>query len=959
MTDVNGAGGQGAAAKRPTIDSPSSQRTNSVSSHSGTGSNPTNSEKDKQREDSAFRSDSSSPLLDTEPLPMDDHSNCPYCHKQFRKPRVLDCLHSMCEDCIIAQLDGRRDPKTLPANHNRKDSNIDCELEVPKERPTPPGVIRCPICAQESHVGNDVRYVHLMLLDYVRIEESEESQGLEAQRRCRACKSEQPSVAVCKQCQSDLCSNCLIAHSQMRMFDGHVTKTYAELEQLGQTREVRPVLCPSHSQVYKMFCMTCEALACKVCLENEHGPHKVVEVDRVTLQIQDQIKKLADSVERKWTNSMNEWNSVPDHSASLHNQYENAKAKIELVAEDLQRLIEEVKVQKLAELEEIRHTLEQNIEDLYRKINVNESRVNDALSFTRRLLEKTNGMETLASRKKVMQQLNNLLHTMPALNIQVEIEFATPTRKQMEENLARHVFGNVVGQTLSNPKDRSTESTPPASATISRMSQESMTGSIGGIAGNEWTRTTSVPNNLGAIGGERNKKAAAAQANQNGGSGSRDGSQTATARMEPFGWPPSSNPPELPPPKDLANPQQIQPPTPSTPLGGLLGSINPLAPSAPAVGTTNPPPFGLPPSTTNKTIIPPSSLAPSTNSMTNLPTAASIYNNYQWPGTATSPLDAAAAAELQSQLAAAAVAAGLGGTNAFRGMNLSSLSSLTSLQNSIGNFNNLALQQEFQKIQTAAAQQLLLQNNLATNPMMRLGNLSGLRGAGAGTGVDQTTAQALLGMRNLSLGNMGPGGVSVVGGAMDPSGGNNALVNAINAANMGTNQQRASPQEAGSRPPDLRIHSVFGTSQQGSTIRELHCPSGFCLSENDDILIADTNNHRIIVCGPPHPWKIGRPGTDDGQLCFPRKVVALRGADAVRYVVLDKGVDGKTRAQIFNQGGEFVKRINMTSFVPRGGIEVAAATCTNIGQLVLVDSAGMVYCIGIFFNLIHHDQSKY
>ena len=57
---------------------------------------------------------------------------------------------------------------------------------------------------------------------------------------------------------------------------------------------------------------------------------------------------------------------------------------------------------------------------------------------------------------------------------------------------------------------------------------------------------------------------------------------------------------------------------------------------------------------------------------------------------------------------------------------------------------------------------------------------------------------------------------------------------------------------------------------------------------------------------------------DDGQLCFPRKVVALRGADAVRYVVLDKGVDGKTRAQIFNQGGEFVKRINMSkSFIFR------------------------------------------
>lgn len=148
------------------------------------------------------------------------------------------------------------------------------------------------------------------------------------------------------------------------------------------------------------------------------------------------------------------------------------------------------------------------------------------------------------------------------------------------------------------------------------------------------------------------------------------------------------------------------------------------------------------------------------------------------------------------------------------------------------------------------------------------------------------------------------------------------------------------------RVSDLKVHSVFGTSQQGSTIRELHCPSGFCLSDTDDILIADTNNHRVVVCGPPHPWKIGRPGTDDGQLCFPRKVIALRG-ESVRYVVLDKGGDGKTRAQIFEARGEFVKRLNMVSLVPRGGIEVSAASATPSGQLLLVDTAGFVYAIDV------------
>lgn len=49
----------------------------------------------------------------------------------------------MCEDCVIAQIDGRNDTK-----RNALD-NTDFELEQSKNaRPIPPGVIRCPICYQ-------------------------------------------------------------------------------------------------------------------------------------------------------------------------------------------------------------------------------------------------------------------------------------------------------------------------------------------------------------------------------------------------------------------------------------------------------------------------------------------------------------------------------------------------------------------------------------------------------------------------------------------------------------------------------------------------------------------------------------------------------------------------------------------------------------------------------------------
>ncbi|VDP30675.1 unnamed protein product [Heligmosomoides polygyrus] len=700
-------------------------------------------------------SNTSSPLLNTEPLPLDDQSHCPYCHKDFRKPRVLDCLHSMCEDCIIAQLDGRRDAQKATDQSGRNPT--DCELETPKlkERPTPPGVIRCPVCAQESHVGNDVRYVHTMLLDYVRLAENEEAVG---ERRCRACKSEQPAIAVCKQCQSDLCSNCLSAHGVMRMFEGHEVMTYVEMEQRGQRGDVRPVQCPTHSLPYKMLCATCETLCCKVCLEMEHLNHKVVDVNaRVVFTIQSEIEKLADKVEKKWRDSMAEWSAIPDRSASLHDQYEAAKVHVEMAFDDLLKALEEAKANKL---EETRQKQEVAIEDLYRKMNLNEARVSDALRFARNLLSKSNGMELLASRRKVVQQLNNLAHTMPALGIQVELEYQPLSKKQLDTHM-NAICGNVIGKPfLRNGIFKcfffeTATTQQPAGQQIQQIQGDfiparGVSATLPG--GTEWNRTLSnghgSASDLGAIGVERKKTNGVVPSRITGPGG------------DAFGWPPSSHPPDLPSPSPPIPLKDVAPPSFTAGGAGIIGQPTSANPTVTASG---------------------------------------------------------------------------------------------------GNVSESYL--------------LLL---LYSEP---------------------------------------PGKAE---------------------ASSGVETQRVW----------LKHFSVFGTSQQGSSMRELHCPSGFCLSESDDILIADTNNHRIVVCGPPHPWKIGRPGTDDGQLCFPRKVIALK-SDVTRYAVLDKGVDGKTRAQLFDQRGDFIKRINMVPLVPRGGIEVSAASCTSSGHLLLVDTSGVVYCIDV------------
>uniref|UniRef100_A0A1I7TEK0 B box-type domain-containing protein n=1 Tax=Caenorhabditis tropicalis TaxID=1561998 RepID=A0A1I7TEK0_9PELO len=850
--------------------------------------NTQNSGTSSLNEQDPIRSTSSSPLFGTEPLPEDDHACCPYCQHEFRKPRVLDCLHSMCEDCIIAQLDGHLQAKSAAIEEKKRAASamLDCELETPtiKERPTPPGVIRCPICAQESHVGNDVRYVHAMLLDFVRLAEMQEVEveKMVANHRkpCTACKSEQEAIAFCEQCSSDLCENCTTAHTVMNLFEGHEVTTFEDLRSRGAHPELRQVMCSTHNQHMRFLCAACETAACKQCLEIDHLNHKIIDInDLVINAIREDVTSTVDRVEKKYNNSVADMNSLPDKSQQLNEQYDVAKYRLEKHYDDLRNALEENHQKMLNELEDARMRQEANIDDMYRKSHVNEARVHDAINFTRRLLTKGNGLELVVSRKKVIQQFGNLSHAIPSNGNQVELEFTTPSKKQID-HFVHQLAGNIVGRVIQPTVKDVTNSTDMSDRAERGASQSGIrSNSVNNTASHDdWCRPVYQQNSqLGAIGGERKKNTV------NGTNGTRGNGDLNTFG----GWPPSSHPPEstTPPPTTVPQP---------------LLSGNPTQTTVPIVSQQQ---LANLPNAAAMAAVAAAGIRPDLVAMANHIDLSALANGSATGNQATLPESIFPLWPSRTGIPAVPTPTTTG---------LSSNASAAYMQ---------------QKL--AAAQLQALSHRL--NPqMLSMGNLR-----------SNTALQEILAMNAMNSLAINPQLSSAAAAAL-------AATAAANSASATTATDGVQVQNSSStqRVSDLKVHSVFGTSQQGSTIRELHCPSGFCLSDTDDILIADTNNHRVVVCGPPHPWKIGRPGTDDGQLCFPRKVIALRG-DVVRYVVLDKGGDGKTRAQIFEARGEFVKRLNMMSLVPRGGIEVSAAAATPNGQLLLVDTAGFVYSIDV------------
>lgn len=74
------------------------------------------------------------------------------------------------------------------------------------------------------------------------------------------------------------------------------------------------------------------------------------------------------------------------------------------------------------------------------------------------------------------------------------------------------------------------------------------------------------------------------------------------------------------------------------------------------------------------------------------------------------------------------------------------------------------------------------------------------------------------------------------------------------------------------KPRSIQIKHKFGRLGQGNG--QLSSPHGFCLGADEEIIIADTFNHRICIFDKNGQYKdqFGKQGKEDGHLWYPRKV---------------------------------------------------------------------------------------
>ncbi|KAJ8297904.1 hypothetical protein KUTeg_024435 [Tegillarca granosa] len=190
------------------------------------------------------------------------------------------------------------------------------------------------------------------------------------------------------------------------------------------------------------------------------------------------------------------------------------------------------------------------------------------------------------------------------------------------------------------------------------------------------------------------------------------------------------------------------------------------------------------------------------------------------------------------------------------------------------------------------------------------------------------------------MGNLGAiGSVGANGSGMNMSSNNSSNFNTPVATTP------YPPVRRGNKMSAMQIRCKFG--QLGPGKGQFNSPHGFCLGSDEDIIVADTNNHRIQIFEKTGEFKyqFGIPGREEGQLWYPRKVAVIRSSG--KFVVCDRGNE-RSRMQIFTRNGHFVKKIAIRYIDIVAGLAISQQ-----GHIVAVDSVSpTVFCISEAGDLI-------
>ncbi len=336
---------------------------------------------------------------------------CSVCGDYYREPKLLQCLHYFCCECIQSIVDQG-------------------EPEHPFE---------CPVCKKEPGIP-DQNASNLPTLFFAIRKTTLCKDAIQAQsrdQRCGQCVDQDIAEFYCRQCREFICKFCEEAHKRQKRYLGHVLVTTEQVKQNPGENLFAADLpdekyCKAHKTVQlRFFCCDCEAVICNDCFVLEHQGHKCETIENCSPQckaiFKDQLYSLTED-QRKTSAAIGKAERT---KSEIENQAVNAEEEVKEVFGKVVVVVQQHE-EKLISM--VRHQAEEKLCALdaqLRELASAESDIGRVISFVRECVEHGDGTEVMSLRRLMLDRIQEQLKSCesrllkPAAEADIAVDVAT------------------------------------------------------------------------------------------------------------------------------------------------------------------------------------------------------------------------------------------------------------------------------------------------------------------------------------------------------------------------------------------------------------------------------------------------------------------------------------------------------------------------------------------------------
>ncbi|XP_038053706.1 E3 ubiquitin-protein ligase TRIM56-like [Patiria miniata] len=322
-----------------------------------------------------------------------DHLECSICTNRFRQPKLLDCLHTFCLQCL-QELRQSQDPSGTK--------------------------LTCPLCRRDTMLkGSEVadlpnNFAFSALVEEVTMQEKLLG-GQGSEIKCQACDEENQAVSRCMDCDHFLCQECQKAHERLTLMKSHEIYTLAQLRSgeivyKSKLREEVPKCGKHPDQNLNVYCDTCEQVICLMCtvLDHEKPKHSCIGLSEAF----EKCKKKVEELVAKVAQSKTELNTTIEKTCI-------SRKKLDIMFSNTKKNISEKADQEVTKIRQEEQKLLKETDRIYQErvttFEAAQATNRKEVTQTEHKLEEVKQLMNQASCYEILELQQKLLHNLSEL----------------------------------------------------------------------------------------------------------------------------------------------------------------------------------------------------------------------------------------------------------------------------------------------------------------------------------------------------------------------------------------------------------------------------------------------------------------------------------------------------------------------------------------------------------------